>query len=372
MLYQILFLPIKTTGEVSNYTYYIYFSIIVYLSILSTFFFMKSLLRGEISRNMIYIIYIYIYYIISSMIFYQEDTNLSDKFTICAAGFLISIYSFYLGSKLITLGKKNKIDALVITLLSYFVVFTITKTLTYGFDSLIRERYFIYQSQLMIFMVFWINDFSSLNERWKILFNLAIMIPVLITGSRSLLIGMILYIFIKSVFCDQNNKKIILSSIILFSLFTGFLIFDWKSIDLTRFYGARIKGGFFTDNYRDIIRQEYIKHVINNYFIGMFGSGFNVPKIVTGEQHGFTIISPHNFYLYLISSVGMLGTLTLIFFGKKTIGIKKNIAFLSFMLIFSFANDILIFPSYSSQLLKLSVWYLIFGLYANKTSSCRS
>lgn len=368
--YPLLLLPISTKGEPSSYSYAVYIFVIFYLIILSMIFLAKSFLRKKLNNSYIYIILLYTIYAISSMIFYQADNNNSNNFLIIPIGFLISIYSFYLGSKLVEINNNAKIDILISLLVIYFIVVSIIKYLDYGFTSLIQERHFIFQASLLLFIAFWINDFSKLSEYYKILSNLAIIALLFITGSRSALIGIMLYVFIKIAFSSSNNKNKIM--IFIFLLLVSVLMFDLSTIDWDSLYGNRVSGGFFVDDLRYTIRQAYIEYIVNNHLMVFIGSGFNTPSIgitSSGSENFVNIFTPHNSYLYLIQSIGTLGIIIFLFFLKKIIQTKENIAFLSFVLIFSFANDILIFPSYNSQLMNTSIWYLIFGLYANKHAS---
>ncbi len=200
-----------------------------------------------------------------------------------------------------------------------------------------------------------INIFNKIKPIIIPAFSFLVFLAILLSGERSALIFSLISYFLYLLFFSQNIKKFLLGLIIFFTVI--FLIFSFTNFK-ERFYYSSINELFNenepifnlqdTDNkieLKKITKNKHLSHYLSAIEIFkqevFFGSGFKNYRYKCNSNKFECSTHPHNVFLELLSSIGLIGSLIfysffLFYFNSYIRGDnnqKKNYLFLSFIIL---------------------------------------
>jgi len=216
-----------------------------------------------------------------------------------------------------------------------------------------------YLSKFSVISIFWL--YSKYNSTWKVyLINLILFLGLLVTGERSSILFLFLCLFFCLIFISNYRKFIFKNLIILFVLSVSILFsfphYKARMIDSTLYVvglpnliteknkleAYHIAGGTALKEIDNFLDSHHGAHFLTAVEIWkdykVFGSGIKTFRILSSEKKYSNIKSsnkhlrssthPHNYYLEILSELGLVGLfiffLFILNFILKILIIKKS------------------------------------------------
>jgi O-antigen ligase len=354
-------LPIQPSDAPNQYVFPLYIIVSTIAALIGLVCFVIYILRGHgyMPFRFFFVGALMILYGIGGVLgAVNEGSSVINAIFWACFGFCIGCCGVEIGSILNSASNQRVkyISSISILLLLGFLIFILFKLSQDSLLEIIIKRYFILQSMIIVLVQIWIFSFSKISFFGKVFCALILLPTILVTGSRSLLVASIIYIALSLLYVAIKGgfayRFIILTCGL---LFLGISLFNYE-IDLVHIYGARVSEGFILDSSRQIIWGFYMDRIFENPFLYLFGVGgsFGYVELASSVNDMFvTIKTPHNLYIMLLSSIGAIGFCVFIYFLIKIWKSIDGIIFSIFVAIFGVANDLIIFPIYSSQIINM-------------------
>lgn len=369
----LLSLPIRPGIEPSPYLFTLYVFSVIWSALIGLLFLVLDIASSGFKTKLVqfFIPILMLFYLVGNIFgALGGGGSLGGALILVLLCFFVSTCGFRVGWLLADFFRAHP-RRMVFAIIFIIIALGVIIVLDGNFDSflgILTSRYLILQSALLLLILIAFIEFAILRHIYKYVIVSLIAGLIFMTGSRSFLGASLVYILFFGLRSIKNPNASKIFSVLTFTLFCGLMLFNISDYDFSAIYGMRAERGFFYDESREIIRNFYWEKIINDPISYMFGVGSDMGSVDLRNLYGdlSEINSPHNSYLFMLSSIGVVGSGVLLLFLVKMLSKGRSFPFGAFIIVYSYANDLLLFPTNRSQFVNMLVFYIILGIYAKK------